>query len=54
MTSAEEDLLKAVVITVISDRSTVSADEIAILITPRLFLGSVGNLFNKLPLDSAS
>jgi hypothetical protein len=53
MTSAEEDLLKAVVITVINDRSTVSADEIAILIAPRLFLGSMGNLFNKFPPDSA-
>jgi hypothetical protein len=36
MTTAEQDLLKAVVITVISDRSTVSAEEIAILIAPRL------------------
>jgi hypothetical protein len=36
MTLAEEDLLKKVVVTVISDRSTVSAGEIATLIAPRL------------------
>jgi hypothetical protein len=36
MTSVEEDLLKAVVVTVINNRSTVSADEIAMLIAPRL------------------
>jgi hypothetical protein len=36
MTTAEEDLLKAVVITVTSDRSTVSAEGIAMLIAPRL------------------
>lgn len=36
MTRAEEDLLNAVVVTVISDLALVRADEIVTLIAPRL------------------